>query len=325
MTDEPLFLPVPLSSAEELLDELAPHRGRNLWGRQDNDNWVFRGQSEAIWSLTPAAQRPPRKEGNVDHPFFPFKVAARQMGALSLADRRGLEDHYVREFAGTAEIKGLEIPWDSPELRDRELAVDMDEHGANFPAIRRYGMFALAQHYGVPTRFLDWTWKPLVAAYFAAVEPHHRLTNGEAAPDGSDGRLAVWALQRECADSVCRYWDPGAIVVTVPTATNPNLHAQGGLFTLVRFCRRQPGPEEDIPLLDVLLQDPIRVLEARKTEGVLPLPMLYKFTLPHKEAGRLLGFLDLYGVNKSTVFPGHRSVVKYMLEGKYRPRVRTDK
>jgi hypothetical protein len=324
MTDEPLSRTVPLSSAEELLDELAPHRGKNLWGRSDNRNWIFRGQSEAIWQLTPAAQRPQR-ERNVDHPFFPFERGARQMRSLSLAERRDREDECVREFAGTAEPKGLEIPWDSPELRDRELAVDMGEHGANFPAIRRYGMFALAQHYGVPTRFLDWTWKPLVAAYFASIEPHRRVSNNKAAPDGSDERLAVWALQHEFADSVCRYWDPGAIVVTVPTASNPNLHAQGGLFTLVRFCRRQPGPEEDIPLLDALLQDPHRVAEARATKGDQGRPMLYKFTLPHQEAGKLLGFLDLYGINASTVYAGHSSVVEYMREGKYRPNVRTDK
>ena len=31
-------------------------------------------------------------------------------------------------------------------------------------------MTALAQHYRVPTRLLDWTFKPLVAAYFAAID-----------------------------------------------------------------------------------------------------------------------------------------------------------
>ena len=151
----------------------------------------------------------------------------------------------------------------------------------------------------------------------------------------------MWALQRTFVEAHCRNWNPGAITVTAPTPSNPNLHAQAGLFTLVRFLKRaepqqvevdfpvvdeldarqeQERTEVDIPLLDELLLQPAVVATARGTRGVLPLPMLYKFTLPCGEAGALLHYLDRCGVNAATLFPGHKSVVEYMREAKYRNR-----
>ena len=94
------------------------------------------------------------------------------------------------EFATLVTQKGLEAPGDSQELRhDPELPLDT----AGFPPVKLRGMFGLAQHYGIPTRLLDWTWKPLVAAYFAALEPARRELDGGKPPEERDGLLAVWA------------------------------------------------------------------------------------------------------------------------------------
>ncbi len=111
-----------------------------------------------------------------------------------------------------------------------------------------------------------------------------------------------------------------AVVITVPTSNNPNLNAQGGLFTLVRFRPgKPPRLDEDIPGLDALIGDPPLVGKPPRLQlDAVALPVLYKFTLPHEQASRLLHFLHLCDVDASTIYPGHKSVSDCMCESRYR-------
>ncbi len=307
---DPLYKDVPLRTAKELLDVLAPHHhDEHLWDRGDEEHWIFRGQAEAVWQLVPSAQRP-----NAFLPFIPGQVT---MGPLSPLDRLPYETSVVLHFNSLVSDKGLEVPGDSQDLRHEGPGAP---NGADFPPVKYRGMYALAQHYGVPTRLLDWTGKPLVAAYFAAVTQARRLVKREPPlDDKSDGRFAVWALQRAFVERVSRKWDPGIVTVTVPTTSNPNLALQAGLFTLV-FFHHPPAVGQDIPPLDDLLKYARNVANARKVRGLPPLPVLYKFTVPHEEARHLLHYLDRHVVNAATVFAGHRAVTEYLLEAGYRAR-----
>jgi hypothetical protein len=299
-----LLQTVPCEKAEELLDHLSPHIGEHLWDRPDQDDWIFRGQAEAVWSLKPAALRKDAFKG-----FIAGQVEEPQR---SIKERRALEASLVTQFASRASLYGFEIPGDAQRLRDRDHYPLLEAH--DFPPLEHRGIYALAQHYGVPTRLLDWTIQPLFAAYFAArdaVSPERKLT------EGSDGRMAVWAVQFPAVDDFLREKNPGAVVLTVPTVSNPNLHAQSGVFTLVRF-RQPPRDDEDIPDLDALMRDEANVESFRRLEGKPLLPMMFKFTLPHAEGPGLLHYLDLAGVNAAVLYPGLHSVVPYMREASLR-------
>ena len=79
---------------------------------------------------------------------------------------------------------------------------------------------ALAQHHGVPTRFLDWTTNPLIATFFAVVED-------------LDTDAAVFKLNYKNF-----YKDNGSpfdgkdVAVYKPNAITKRIIAQQGLFTL---------------------------------------------------------------------------------------------
>jgi hypothetical protein len=308
---KPMFERIDLDTGEELLDELSPHRWGRLWRfhRHDND-WIYRGHADASWDLTPSAFRAGGlyrlRWAEVDDP--PGIEAAR-----SGFDRRGIEHDHVLRFAAHADAAGFPLFGDSPALRNRSLTID--EYGsAGFPPEAFRGLYALAQHYGVPTRLLDWTRRGHVAAYFAAVDAaeleSHPTKRRPGRSDKPPQRFAVWALSRRtllASEPIGRRVE----LVTAAAAHVPNLLAQHGCFTLVRAAKLQNQVEkEHLPSLDRLLQENF----SAETEQRRWLPVLYQFTVPSSEARKLLWWLSELGVSAMSVFPGLAGVYSTLAE-----------
>ena len=268
---------LPCTTASEFLNTLSP-RDRTFSG-----TWIFRGHGDANWQLFPCAFRAMARD-----PFDPCDPIA-----SAEATRWSREQYLLWNFGEGLDQQGLPLPGGHERL---QKLIEPD----NSPQwVRDHAeLVALAQHHGVPTRLLDFTWKAFAAAYFAALQPKVEAEH-----------LAVWALNPEFLSYGDRTTGVWYSLIRASRASNPNMHAQSGAFVT------WTGLEEALPLDELVRRVSSRDIElCPGTTFQLEPPLLVKVTLPRSQASELLRLLGLEGVHGASMFPGCDGVVRRMRE-----------
>ena len=235
----------------------------------------------------------------------PFKPAARRIA--SWEDVSSLVEHFSFHrdvpwlFRGVSSTEYDLIPlvgrpgWRKPDKREkgpqrRQLSYSKKDELAVFAMFRNTAIafldqqptspmewLAVARHYGVPTRFLDWSEKFLVAVWFAA--------NGylEGHEEAEPGVWVVWDMKSVSKEDLSHPFNVRAPRIYRPPHIVPRFSSQGSVLSIQG--------------------DPTKPLSVRN-----------RFLIPveRKSCFPLLKRLDDCGLNFATVYSDIEGLGKYL-------------
>jgi FRG domain len=322
---EKTFIEIPYNSAAEFLGALLR---TNEYFASAEDTLLYRGESDISRDLIPTAFRESGMKSLID--LNQIETSGTFKKCTDITQNLGRWFHEtmaIAMFYKHANEQSLLLPALPPDVHLELIRRTNTQIGdywrpSHWPRKELWPIMALAQHYGFPTRLLDWSGDPLASAYFAAKGGMKYLHE-------TDRKIGVWrtstsVLQRTALPYFDKKLSINQYITIIDTlyAGNPNLSAQKGRFTLA--VEKSDIFNETSAIhksLDVIFQDICLQCEKQNSLPMLLLPddyqssnAFYKFTLPVSQSADLLNRLHQLGYKASKLFPGYSACIETVNE-----------
>lgn len=297
-------------SAEDFLACL--RRCREYWWRNQEKTkpWVFRGVGDTNWRLLPSAWRDQRvnklapliekikTQESFDWSFleeegFLTRLQTFNYNISKMTNTRLMYEWVLAEtealfqFTQKADRFGLEIEQanlDSPLKTGHVYELSIGYLNASIAT--------LAQSYGIPTRFLEWTENPNLAAYFSSAD---KFRNKEAED------ICVWAYNTDLFHSQ-DFSKPHVQILLPLKCKNTYLPTQRGIFTQLI------GAEASFMNHGYWMS-----VEEAFSKWDTKEVILRNFTLPTSEVPKLLKVLNHEGINETEVMAGFDNIAESLI------------
>lgn len=288
------------------------------FGESNPNSFIFRGQAQD-WPLIPSIYRDNNIELIRNHSNFEKSVN------LSAGLYRDSEDNLLLKFFNYANHSGLKVP-KTPRYSSRLLPildplVIAKNIDGEWPPEDLTELSALAQHYGIPTSLIDWSFDANVALYFAVFGAIKDALKNE--HQYASDNVVIWILSLHSIASLQNFskcssgeikWNCIPIKFVVPSYyNNPNINAQKGILSYWPEGQTDLRKEIDKKPLDDKIDEfdfgNIPEYYKKNAEN-----LMYKILIPTSECVRIAKHLFNTNYNASRLFPGYSGVVQSIEE-----------
>lgn len=265
---------------------------------------VYRGVKDSIFGLLPSALRP---EGQMNLQKI-AKAYIKNNSTVMDVSRGELPQKQIEMlgllwFYDLANQQGIDLPnmphshLGDPFLESNDL-MKQAQLADEFIEVR-----ALAQHYGIPTRMLDWTFDINAAIYFAV-----REICPEDISNHPEKKVSIWEL-----DKSRLAWVSDDVRFVIPRYhENPNIRAQSGILSQI------VGNRKDDKLDEMNFEYAIRQMcksakgyHASAVRDGEP-PILIRYDIPYGDVSVLQDYLNGQNMGYHQYFPGLTGVAESM-------------
>lgn len=200
-------------------------------------------------------------------------------------------------FGELANAQGLNLPKGASIPPMSFIDMLLNVKNIKFNNIYFLELAALAQHYGLPTRLLDWTYDPNVALYFASRKN-----------ETSNNKMVVYCLDTFCLKQLSK----SISIVNPSYADNPNLCSQRGVLTCITNYdseeMRTMSFEKIIEQWFDRCDDNTR--KFLSDQG----PVLVKYVISYDNYEKMLKSYYSSSTIPMTIFPGYKGVADTILD-----------